>query len=124
MANRLSTVSTLVKPNVLSTPQTPVALSTATDYYIPAIGRTMIIGITPAASATIKIYAGNGVSAAQNDLEFTSVAASKISFIQLDTSSYEKIGEVNTEYDDGDKPYIKLRVTATGGATLVAVNAL
>lgn len=123
MANRLSAVNTLVKSNVISDAQTPVALTSGTDYYIPAVGRTMLIGITPAAKATIHVYAGDGV-AAMNDIEFTEVPASKISFIQLDTSSFERLGDKSESYDDGDEPYIKLKVTASGGATLVACNAL
>lgn len=111
----LSTVCELFKANEASKAETPVALTAATAVYIPAVGRNVIIGITPAANGTVKVYKGDGV-AAMNDFTFA-VTKDKISFIELDTSSFEII-----DPDDANVGSIKLECSAAG--TLVAVNAL
>lgn len=117
MARSVSTVCELFKANEASEAQTPVSLTSGTAVYIPAVGRTMLIGITPAANGTVAIEAGDGV-AALNDISFA-VKANKISFVQLDTSSFEILDPTNENYNS-----IKVTLTATGGGTLVACNAL
>lgn len=117
MATKLSTVCELFKANEASKAETPITVTANTAFYLPAVGRTMIIGITPAANGTVTVTKGDGV-AAMNDLVFT-VTKDKICFIQLDTSSFEYIGEADA---DGDTAFIKLTSTAAG--TCVAVNAL
>lgn len=123
MASKLSTVCELFKANEASAPQTPIAITANTAFYLPAVGRTMIIGITPAATGYVTVTKGNGVSA-MNDITFA-VTKDKISFIQLDTSAFEFIGDPTRNWGkdaDGDIAYIKLTSTAAG--TCVAVNAL
>lgn len=115
MARTVSTVCELFKANEPSVAQTPVALTASTAAYIPAIGRTMVIGITPAANGTVKVYAGDGL-AATNDITFA-VTKDKVSFVQLDTSSFEILDPENENNEA-----IKLECSAA--ATLVAVNAL
>lgn len=117
MASKLSTVCELFKANEASVAQTPISVTASTAFYLPAIGRTMIIGITPAATGTVTVTKGDGV-AAMNDITFA-VTKDKISFIQLDTSSFEYVGEPDA---DGDTAFIKL--TCSQNATCVAVNAL
>lgn len=117
MASKLSTICELVKANEASKAETPIAVTANTAFYLPAIGRTMVIGITPAANGTVTVTKGDGISAT-NDLSFA-VTKDKISFIQLDTSSFEYIGAPDS---DGDTAFIKLTSTAAG--TCVAVNAL
>ena len=115
MARTVSTVCELISANTASAAQTPVALTANTAVYVPAIGRTMVIGITPAANGTVKVYKGDGL-AATNDITFA-VTKDKISFIQLDTSSFEILDPTNENNES-----IKLECSAAG--TLVAVNAL
>lgn len=113
MARSVSTVCELFKANEASEAQTPVALTANTAVYIPTVGRNVIIGITPAAEGTVKVYKGEGV-AAMNDITFA-VTEDKISFIELDTSSFGILEGENFGS-------IKLECSAAG--TLVAVNAL
>jgi hypothetical protein len=115
MARSVSTVCELFKANEPSAAQTPVALTANTAVYIPTVGRNVIIGITPAANGTVKVYKGDGV-AAMNDITFA-VTKDKISFVELDTSSF---GIIDAE--DENVGSIKLECSAAG--TLVAVNAL
>ena len=117
MARSVSTVCELFKANEPSTAQTPVALTASTAVYIPTVGRNVIIGITPAANGTVKVYKGDGV-AAMNDITFA-VTKDKISFVELDTSSFEILDPTNENYNS-----IKVTLTAQGGGTLVACNAL
>ena len=111
MARSVSTVCELFKANEPSAAQTPVALTASTAVFIPTVGRNVIIGITPAANGTVKVYKGDGV-AAMNDITFA-----KISFVELDTSSF---GIIDAENENVGS--IKLECSAAG--TLVAVNAL
>lgn len=114
----LSTVCELFKANTPSEAQTPVSIAEGGSVYVPAKGRTMIIGITPTAAATITVSKGDGV-AAMNDLTF-SAAANKITFIQLDTSSFEFV-----DPDGAEKANLgSIKITSNKGGTLVAVNAL
>ena len=113
MARTVSTVCELIAPNKVSDAQTPVALTASTPVFVPAVGRAVIIGVTPAANGTVKVYKGDGV-ASMNDITYA-VTKDKIAFIQLDTSSFEVL--------EGDNVgSIKLECSAAG--TLVAVNAL
>lgn len=124
MASKLSAVCELVKENAVSTAQTPITLTASTAVYIPAVGRTMVIGVTPSGNTpTLKIYKGNGVSA-MNDVTL-SLTKDKIAFVQIDTNSFEFIGDPERNWGkdaDGDIAYIKLECSTAG--TLVAVNAL
>lgn len=114
----LSTVCELFKANEPSAPQTPVSVADGGSVYIPAHGRTMIIGFTPTATSTVTVSAGDGV-AAMNDLTF-SAAANKVTFIQLDTSSFEFV-----DPDGAEKLNLgSIKITASKGGTIVAVNAL
>lgn len=115
MARTVSTVCELFKANEASVAQTPVALTANTDVYVPAVGRATVIGITPTANGTVTVTKGDGI-AAMNDITFA-VTKDKISFICLDTSSFEII-----DPDDENVGSIKLKCSAAG--TLVAVNAL
>lgn len=115
MARTVSTVCELFKANEVSKAETPVALTANTAVYVPAVGRSTIIGITPTANGTVTVAAGNGV-AAMNDLTFA-VTKDKISFIVLDTSSFEII-------DPEDENVGSMKLTSTAAGTLVAVNAL
>lgn len=113
MARSVSTVCELFKANEASVAQTPVALTANTAVYIPTVGRNVIIGITPAANGTVKVYKGEGV-AAMNDFTFA-VTKDKISFIELDTSSFGILEGEN---------YGSIKLECSAAGTLVAVNAL
>ena len=117
MASKLSTISELIKANTASAAATPVTLTANTAVYIPVTGRSILIGITAGATGTVAVAKGDGI-AATNDLSF-SVTKDKVSFIQLDTSSFEYTGEADS---DGDTHFIKLTPGVAG--TLVAVNPL
>lgn len=117
MARSVSTVCELFKANEPSTAQTPVAIAKDTAVYIPALGRTMVIGVTPAANGEVEVAAGDGV-AAMNSITYA-VTKDKISFIQLDTSSF---GIIDPADENVGSIKLTLRTAATG--TLVAVNAL
>lgn len=127
MARTVSTVCELIRANEPSTSTastthlpvgvSPVSLSASTAVYIPAVGRTMIIGITPsAADGVVKVYAGDGI-AATNDITFSAGESGKVYFVQLDTSSFEITDPTNENVGS-----IKLECSKAG--TLVAVNAL
>lgn len=117
MTSKLSTISELIKANTVSDAVTPITLTANTAVYIPVTGRSILIGVTAGATGTIAVAKGDGI-AATNDLSF-SVTKDKVSFIQLDTSSFEYTGEADS---DGDTHFIKLTPGVAG--TLVAVNPL
>ena len=117
MARSVSTVCELFKANEASEAQTPVAIAKDTAVYIPALGRTMVIGVTPAANGEVEVAAGDGV-AAMNSITYA-VTKDKISFIQLDTSSF---GIIDPADENVGSIKLTLKTAATG--TLVAVNAL
>jgi hypothetical protein len=108
----------LVRSNVGIKESTTSVAASAASYNIPASGKNLLLGFIPTAAGNFTIKAGTGI-AATKDLTWA-ITASKINWIQLDTSSYAKV----KGSDGDDKGDIVITADGTVAGTLFAVSAL